>query len=269
VSELENTITSRAFDIGTTELLCLAEAFRVELRLRQGSSEGAGHWIQSYQGPSFKLMLRFYVPDLTYCRALINQGGNENLKRAENRLKELKEFVEKTNNRRVLIDVHLLRALVHLSKDKEERALVDLDKGVRLAEKGGFVRCFLDLGKPIADLLVLLARDGVHVSFIGKLLRAFRKEASRTVASEMEYPVSEPLLSSEILVEPLSNRELEMLNLVSRGLRNKEIAEKLFVSQDTVKKHLYNSYQKLGVKNRRGAVARVNELGLLHKEYSY
>ncbi|MBC2713560.1 MAG: hypothetical protein HGJ94_21945 [Desulfosarcina sp.] len=142
--------------------------------------------------------------------------------------------------------------------------LDQIDKAFILAEPGGFIRPFLDLGPKMADLLNRLGKQNIAVKYVGKLLSAFRKErvdAIRTASDdqrEMTLPSSYPHLD-----ETLSRREFEILTLLAQRLHNKEIAENLFISPDTVKKHLYNIYQKLNISTRRQAVEKANALGIL------
>jgi LuxR family maltose regulon positive regulatory protein len=139
-----------------------------------------------------------------------------------------------------------------------------LGRAITLAEPGGFIRPFLDLGPKMADLLNRLGKQNIAVKYVGKLLSAFRTEradAIRTASddqSEMTLSTSPPPLG-----DSLTNRELDILELLSQRMSNKEIAEKLFLSPKTVKAHLYNIYQKLNVGTRRQAVEKANALGLL------
>ena len=121
----------------------------------------------------------------------------------------------------------------------------------------------------MAELLKRLLRQNVAVDYIGKLLAAFGEDEtgppslpvppspSPQVSPSPSHPTPQPL------VEPLTNRELDILELLVQRLQNKEIADKLFISTETVKTHLNNIYQKLNVTNRRNAVERAKTLGIL------
>ncbi|MBW2201651.1 MAG: response regulator transcription factor [Deltaproteobacteria bacterium] len=132
----------------------------------------------------------------------------------------------------------------------------------------------------MADLLKRLVKQNVAVDYIGRILAAFRDDAHRAVPVATDHesqsprhpiPLSPSLLvspspslsSSQPLVEPLTNRELEVLDLVTQRLSTKEIAAKLFISTGTVKKHLSNIYGKLNVNNRRQAGEKAVALGIL------
>ena len=136
---------------------------------------------------------------------------------------------------------------------------------------GGFVRTFLDEGPPMARLLYLYlsgaAADGVDgalVLYARRLLDAFPAgEPGQPVSSRTPAPA--PALG-ESLVEPLSEREIEILQLIAEGLTNPEIADRLYLSLNTVKVHTRNIYGKLDVHNRTQAGARARTLGILIRD---
>jgi len=99
---------------------------------------------------------------------------------------------------------------------------------------------------------------------VGRLLAAFRKEAAANVQIARGFQTAEPESGADTFMdEALSKREMEILTLLSQRMGNKEIAERLFLSPNTIKTHLYNIYQKLNVKTRRQAIDKVNALGIL------
>jgi LuxR family maltose regulon positive regulatory protein len=116
------------------------------------------------------------------------------------------------------------------------------------------------LGPPLADLLKRLMKQNVAIDYIERLLAAFRQDEPERLPVP---PSPRSPVSSSSLVEPLTNRELEILELLAQRLQNKEIADKLFVSVETVKTHLNNIYQKLNVTNRRQAVEKAQTLNIL------
>jgi LuxR family maltose regulon positive regulatory protein len=116
------------------------------------------------------------------------------------------------------------------------------------------VRVFIDKGQPMARLLYQAAERGIAPEYAGRLLAAF--PAVELVPTAPSRPSSE-------MIEPLSEREREVLLLVAEGLSNREIAQRLFLSLSTVKVHTYNIYGKLGVHSRTQAVAKARALGIL------
>ena len=130
-----------------------------------------------------------------------------------------------------------------------DAALDALDVAIARAEPEGYVRVFLDEGEPMTTLLRVAAKD--------------RAYARRLLAAAASAP---PQAASDGLVEPLSDRELDVLRLLQGDLSGPEIASELFVSVNTVRTHTKNIYAKLGVSTRRAAVHRGAALGLLPRE---
>ena len=136
-------------------------------------------------------------------------------------------------------------------------ALQYLEQSLALAEPGGFVRTFVDEGPPMARLLYEALSRGIAPDYTRRLLAAFPVTESAKAAPSNVLP------PSDSLIEPLSERELEVLALLAEGLANREIASRLFLSLNTVKAHSRNIYGKLEVHNRTEAAARARALGLL------
>jgi LuxR family maltose regulon positive regulatory protein len=153
-----------------------------------------------------------------------------------------------------------LHALLHERQGERQTALDLLGHAVALAEPGGFIRLFVDLGAPMASLLERLHRQGMAVQYITNILTTFETDDD-TLAGAGGRTTDAASLSA--LVEPLTPRELDVLALLGQRLTNKEIAAKLVISPETVKTHTLNIYRKLDVRNRRQAVARARDLGLL------
>jgi LuxR family maltose regulon positive regulatory protein len=158
------------------------------------------------------------------------------------------------NHQIALMKMLALRAVANYLSQEEKIAIQDVQSAIDIAKPEGLMQTFLDEGEPMAELLYKAAVQGIFPDFISQLLERF--------------PVS---LESEgrkkgSLVDPLSNREIEVLELMAKGHTNQEIAEELVLSLYTVKSHARNIYGKLGVKNRTEAVARARLLGLLSKE---
>ena len=154
---------------------------------------------------------------------------------------------------RLAIETLLLRAQAHAAFGEMDQALSDLQEALILGEPGDFVRTFLDEGEPILRLLgSLRGQEQVSQAYVERLFEA----AGVAVASQT---AARP----QPLIEPLSARELEILQLIAEGLSNREIGQRLFLSLPTVKWHAGNIYGKLGVKNRTTAVAKARELDIL------
>jgi LuxR family transcriptional regulator, maltose regulon positive regulatory protein len=167
-------------------------------------------------------------------------------------LTRLHEFVQATHNTRFQIEALALQALLHDARRQQSAAMEALAQAVTMAEPGGVIRVFVDLGPRMAALLHQLAAQTTRPAFIARLQAAF--PAARVPAPAPRQPS---------LIEPLSERELEVLALLAQRLTNKEIARVLSVSPMTVKRHSSNIYQKLLVGGRREAVAKATALGLV------
>jgi LuxR family maltose regulon positive regulatory protein len=141
----------------------------------------------------------------------------------------------------------------HGEKDQAVQLLLD---ALALAEPGGFIRLFVDEGRPMAHLLSAAAALGRMPDYLGKLLSVFAAEEHKSEGTS-------PRPSAQPLLEPLSHRELEVLQLMAQGLSNQEMSERLFLALDTVKGHNRKIFGKLQVQRRTEAVARARELGLL------
>lgn len=116
----------------------------------------------------------------------------------------------------------------------------------------------------MVDLLKRLIKKNVAVEYIDRLLAAFRDDEYGVVPEASDHPsVPPPPVNTQPLDEPLTNRELDVLELLAQRLQNKEIAEKLCISPETVKAHLKNIFQKLMVSTRRQAITRAKALGII------
>jgi LuxR family maltose regulon positive regulatory protein len=149
------------------------------------------------------------------------------------------------------LKVMLLQAVVLQAQGTRDEAVQLLLEALALAERGGFVRSFVDEGAPMADLLSAAAARGRMPDYIGRLLAVFEAGSHKP-----DHTSSRPL------IEPLSPRELEVLRLITQGLSNHEIGERLFLALDTVKGHNRKIFGKLQVQRRTEAVARARELGM-------
>ncbi len=170
-----------------------------------------------------------------------------------------------------VIRVLILQAMARQAVGQVTQAVTTLGQALALAEPEGYVRAFIEEGPPMGELLRQAAARGLAVDYVGRLLAAWEQETKdegrrtkagvaslRSAQGRLLHPIQ-----GEPLVEPLSERELEVLRLLAAGLANKAIARTLVIAEGTVKKHLKNIYGKLDAHSRTAAVARARELGLL------
>ncbi|MFC1961003.1 LuxR C-terminal-related transcriptional regulator [Chloroflexota bacterium] len=185
---------------------------------------------------------------LVWGRLLIAQKELDRALLLLTRMLQVAEDGERTGH---VIEILILHALAYQARGDMEQGLVALERALTLAEPEKYVRLFLDSGTPMLELLRRAGAQGIRTSYAGQLLAA----ASITTDA-IETEISP-------LVDPLSERELEILRLIALGCSNPEIAEELVLAIGTVKSHTGNIYSKLGVRNRTEAVVRARELNLL------
>jgi LuxR family maltose regulon positive regulatory protein len=179
--------------------------------------------------------------------------------------------IEQLGRTDLLIEIQVLSALAFQALGQSTRALEALQQAFSLAEPGGHVRTFLDEGEPMRLLIYdfrFWIDDPAHpidsqernrlVHYADRLLAAFPSEAESDTS-----PIENRKSKIQNLVEPLSERELEVLRLLAAGLSNPEIADELVIAVSTVRSHCKSIYGKLGVHRRWDAVQRAQELGLV------
>jgi LuxR family transcriptional regulator, maltose regulon positive regulatory protein len=228
------------------------ERTQLELWLAQDKLRAAVNWSDEMSRSAvLEDRPESVVTQLAMARVLIVKGDAKSLGQAYARLERLLDMAEQQGQTGVYIEALVLRAMIDWKRGKREDAMISLESTLRLAEPEGYVRLFVDLGFPMARLLQEARSREVIPEYVEKLLLAFRLTPTHTAAAEAVIP------------EPLTRRELEVLRLVAAGLTNQEIAEKLVISPETVKKHTGHIYGKLGVSNRTEAASRAQALDLL------
>jgi LuxR family maltose regulon positive regulatory protein len=216
---------------------CLAQ-----VALAKGDLEEANHWVEHMPADgdahSFYMFLNLIKP-----RLLLAQGKKEAA------AAELQACYEKASLEGWGYAVIAVRVLQCLAADNADSAFNFLLNALTLAQPEGFIRIFADEGEALIPWLQEVALRGEMVEYVGEILTVMGEitKASPTSA----------------LVEPLSEREIEVLRLLVAGLSNREIAGKLVISLGTAKAHIHNIYGKLGARNRAEAIARTRELDLL------
>jgi LuxR family maltose regulon positive regulatory protein len=227
----------------------LVVAARARLCLAQGNLAAASRWAQASRltlsdASGYEREFEY----ITLSRVLIAQGRPDQALLFLARLLTVAEPMGRIGR---VIQILSLQALAHQAQGDEAQALVALRRALSLAEPEGYVRSFVDEGEQMARLLRRAVARGLTPEYSNRLLAAFGDSSQATP------------LAVQGLVEPLTERELEVLRLVAAGLSNREIAQELVVAVSTVKSHINHLYGKLDAKSRTQAVARARELGLL------
>jgi LuxR family transcriptional regulator, maltose regulon positive regulatory protein len=242
-------------------------AYGARLRLAQGNASAAARLLgQRSIGVDDQVDHLSVFEYLVLARVLIAQNEND---AGLDLLERLLRVAEATRSMGSAIEILAVLALAVGAQGDEAQALAALERALSLAEPEGYVRTFVDEGTPMAALLQkslrarrrqrLIGSQEASPEYVGALLMAFRRSSvSRTLSTETE-------LLQAVLPPPesLSARELEVLRLVAAGNSNRDISAQLFVTVDTVKKHLTHIFAKLGVSSRTQALARARALGLI------
>ncbi|HLO15204.1 MAG TPA: LuxR C-terminal-related transcriptional regulator, partial [Anaerolineales bacterium] len=222
---------------------CPISAMKARIWVAQGKLTKTLEWVRE-QGISVEDALTYLreFEHVTLARVLIARYKSNRetgcIHEAVGLLERLLHAAEEGKRMGSVIEVLALLALAHAAQGDIPLALVSLERALTLAEPEGYVRIFLDEGKPMAELL---------------------KRAGKNKPSFLEKQVINP----QSLIEPLSENELEVLRLLRTELSGPEIARKRMVSLSTIRTHTQHIYAKLGVNNRRAAVRCAEELGLL------
>ena len=216
-------------------------AARVLTLLHQGNLAEAAELAQTHELP------------ISQARVYLAQGDTSTTLAV---LEPLRQQAEAKGWEDERLKVMVLQAVAHFARGEKGKAVQLLGDALALAEPGGFIRLFIDEGTPMAHLLSEATAHGIMQDYVGKLLAVF--EAEEQKSEEKSYPSK-----AQPLIEPLSQRELEVLRLIAQGLSNREISERLFLALITVKGHNQKIFSKLQVHRRTEAVARARELGLL------
>lgn len=232
-------------------------AMQARVWIKQGELVAARGWAREWRlSVADDLSYLHEFEHITLARMLIAEykstGEDNAIHEAMDLLDRLLQAAEEGKRTGSMIEILTLQALAHGAQGDNPSALLPLESALTLAKPEGYVRTFVDEGSPMAKLLHEVGNAGIEPDYSRKLLAAFQpKEQSDT------------RLPSQPLVDPLSERELEVLQLVAQGLTNRQISERLFLALDTVKGHNRRIFGKLNVKNRAQAVSKAISLRIL------
>jgi LuxR family maltose regulon positive regulatory protein len=181
------------------------------------------------------------------------------LKLAQESLHGLLAISEGQHNVLHWIELLVYQSILFDKQGKNKESSEALLKAVSLAAPGRARAYFVEMGKPIMEIFNKMQAEKKELAYVRELFSTI----STTPFDHVEEIAKEP--PKKIKVNVLTRREVEILQCVAEGLRNKEIAEKLFNSEETIKKHIYNMFIKLNVKNRLSLVIKAKELGILEE----
>ena len=251
-------------------------ALKVRVWVKQGRLAEALSWVRERElsADDDLSYLREYE-HLTLARVLIARYKSNRADRsminmineAVGLLSRLLNAAEEGERMGSVIEILMLQALAHHAQDDTPAALLSLSRALTLAEPEGYVRLFVDEGMAMAQLLRETAARGIMQNYTRKLLAAFdalpplaqTERVTLDSASRQRANIPPP----QPLIEPLTERELDVLRLLKTELSGPEIARQLVIALSTVRTHTKRIYSKLNVKNRRAAVKRATELDLI------
>ena len=227
------------------------EAMQARIHIKQNHLNKAQAWAhQSGLSLQDKPIFLNEFGYLTFARIMLAENQNDqHFQTMLQMLESLLKQAESQNRLRSRIDILITQALAFSAKDSA-KALAALEQALTLAEPEGYLRLFVDEGKPMAELL-------------SKFKSSKLQQYANRILAALTPSIHPSSFSLQPLIDPLSDRELEVLRLIAQGLSNQEITQKLVVALSTVKGHNLRIFAKLQAKSRTEAVARARELGLL------
>ena len=246
-------------------------AFRALYHLVQGDVAATEQWSETASlDVNGELVYEREMDYLVLARLRIAQNRSKEAIVLLERLLQANEAAERIGN---IIQVLALKAIAHKTAGDAGQARTALSRALALAEPEGYIRVFVDEGVAMARLLANMStlpsqqaattESSASPEYIQKVLAAFPASETDSVKEHEKEELTETSAANARLIEPLSTREQEVLDLLAAGLSNEEIANQLVVSVGTVKTHMRNIYGKLGVNSRTKAIARARYLRLL------
>jgi len=236
---------------------------QIRYQLIRGNKQAIRELLPAYQSVVFDVIIWMDFPDITYANALVFEGSEKNLKTAKSELERLAQLFSAEQNWIHLLEVHAVQALCFEKQGDTEKAKEALSKSIDLAEEGSVTGFYIELGNDLLQLVNKMPEDFKNKRFITKIMDGIKQLEilRRNLPPEPEESKITDKKKGDLIT--LTQKEMDVLRLVADGFRNKEIADKLFNSEETIKKHIYNIFQKLNVKNRLSLVSKAREEGIL------
>jgi LuxR family maltose regulon positive regulatory protein len=232
--------------MGVAQVKDWISALRAQVWLARGDTEAALDWASRFAGQIEDVV--FPSVPIILAKIWLSQGQPDKALALLDHALQSAQTVGRIGN---AIHILAVQAIVYHAQAKPEQAFTTLGRALELAEPQGYLRVFMDEGAPMARLLRrMLTRSSASV-YIRRLL----------VALGEPVKVETPIISK--LIDPLSQRELEVLRLIIDGATNKEIANELVLTVNTVKRHISNIFRKLDVSNRAQAIAQARARNLV------
>jgi LuxR family maltose regulon positive regulatory protein len=235
------------------------------LNLLQNELGAAKEWLTGIKNIELDATVFWWIeiPAITHCRVLIALGTPKSIGEGLKKLIEFENFSRKIFNNLRVIEILLLQANAFKQIGENKKALKALEKALNLAADGNFIRPFIENGERIHTLYLSLKKQGVQVEFVNQILLKIEKYFGLVhKATELKNEKRDKFIKAQLI--PLTRKEIEILQLISEGDRNRDIADKLFNSEETIKKHVSNMFQKFNVHKRLSLISKARELGMLN-----
>lgn len=232
------------------------KAYETEIALLQGEVQRAIKLADEANFEPYPVIFHFYAPQLTRIKLMLCATD---IYSKQEIMFELERFIEQCkymNINQLLLQAYALMAIAQIKYGGKKKALYFLRESLKLAREGGIVRTFLDLGEPVKTLFQALDENEKQEPFVRKIIKEFRQEKQISNFTFISAGTKK-MLENET---ELTQREIEILQLIIKGHSNNEIAGMLFLSLGTIKTYIYNIYQKMGVKNRIAAISKSSEI---------
>ena len=243
-------------DSGAPQAIIGAALWKARLHLVRDELQAAASQLERASGVGDVPRSTRELERITLARLLIAREDYDEALQLLDRVREVAEAADRKGN---IIEILTLQALALRAKDEKTRALNIMGQALALGEPEGYVRTYVDEGAAMVELLseVLEAQQKSRLAF------DVPTHYLRKLMAVLERGATGATLPAARLPEPLSERELEVLQLIAAGKTNRQIATELFVSVGTVKTHINNVYRKLEAHSRTQAVARARGLNLI------
>ena len=239
-----NELRENASNDGNTYLVNVAMAGMAEIYLRSSNKTEIVKWVNNLEDHALIQPHGFFHPRLTHIKALLFLGEPSHLEKAKVLLKQWSQFIHYSKPKNTYIETYLTQAWMDILEGDNHSAINGIESAMALAEESGCISEFLGINPAISEL-------------IASHSKSFDKYS---IFKSIQY-------SADILEADggtlLSSRELDIIELLPQRITNKEIGVQLFITEDTVKKHLTSIFKKLEVKNRRTAVQKAQEKGII------
>jgi LuxR family maltose regulon positive regulatory protein len=232
--------------MGVAQVKDWISALRAQAWLARGETEAALDWASHFVGQMQEAV--FPSVQIALAKVWLSQRETDKALPLLDHALQSTQAVGRLGN---AIHILAVQAIVYHAQGQSEQAFAKLEHAVELAEPEGYVRVFADEGAPMARLMRRMLTRSPASEYVRRLLDALGESAN------IELPIAHNL------IVPLSQRELEVLRLIVEGATNKEIADELVLTVNTVKRHISNIFGKLHVSNRVQAIAQARELNLL------